>query len=251
MLTKEEIKRLAKLNKIKPYQQEKHYIQTLILRSIYSDYDLVFKGGTALMFTSNLPRFSEDLDFSNQKNNELAKLPPRIKKDLELYGIPSSIKIISHHSDSYSFRLTAQGPLFTQELDQCFVRVEISSRETLVLKPNSFFIKPDYPNQLPFSIIVMDVSEILAEKFRALLTRNKARDIYDIWFLLEHNIEISTNLINKKLKYYKMKFNKLQIHDAIKAKKILWERELRPIIIGELPKFKKVETKILEALARF
>ena len=71
MLTKEEIKRFAKLNKIKPYQQEKHYIQTLILRSIYSEYDLVFKGGTALMFTKDLPRFSEDLDFSYQKDKEL------------------------------------------------------------------------------------------------------------------------------------------------------------------------------------
>ena len=251
MLMKEEIVRIAKLNKIKPYQQEKHYIHTLILRSIYSDHDLVFKGGTAMWFTMNLPRFSEDLDFSNQKNTSLIKLPAKIKKDLELYGIPSSIKMISDNSASFSFRVSAQGPLFTQELDQCFIKVEISSRETLVKPPNTIFIKPDYPNQLPFSIIVMDASEILAEKFRALSTRNKARDIYDIWFLLEHDIDISTNLIDKKLEYYEMKFKKEMIHDAIRAKKIVWERELRPIIIGELPKFENVEKKILESIARF
>jgi len=251
MLTKEDIIRIAKLNKIKPYQQEKHYIHTLILRSIYSVHDLVFKGGTALWFTMNLPRFSEDLDFTHQKNTALTKLPAKIKKDLELYGIPSSLKMINDHSNSFSFRVSAQGPLFTQELDQCFIKVEISSRESLVIKPKTIFIKPDYPNQLPFSVIVMDATEILAEKFRALLSRNKARDVYDIWFLLEHDIDISTKLIDKKLEYYEMKFNKQQIHDAIQAKKNVWMRELRPIIIGELPKFERVEKKILDSMASF
>jgi predicted nucleotidyltransferase component of viral defense system len=191
------------------------------------------------------------LDFTHQKNTPLAKLPTKIKKDLELYGIPSSLKIISDHSNSFSFRVSAQGPLFNQQIDQCFIKVEISSRETLVVKPKTFFIKPDYPNQLPFSVIVMDASEILAEKFRALLSRNKARDIYDIWFLLEHGIDISIKLIDKKLEYYNTKFQKQQVNDAIRAKKVVWERELRPIIIGELPKFEIVEKKILENLARF
>ena len=39
-----------------------------ILRDIYSDLELAnnlgFKGGTALMFFYNLPRFSVDLDFN-------------------------------------------------------------------------------------------------------------------------------------------------------------------------------------------
>ena len=44
------------------------YFMLQILRDIYSDLELAnalgFKGGTALMFFHNLPRFSVDLDFN-------------------------------------------------------------------------------------------------------------------------------------------------------------------------------------------
>jgi len=38
---------------------------------------------------------------------------------------------------------------------------------------------------LPFFVIVMNKDEILAEKIRTFITRNRARDIYDLWFLLQ------------------------------------------------------------------
>ena len=64
MILKEDLIRLAKLNRLKAFQQEKHYIQTLVLRSIYAaTNDLTFKGGTSLWFFYGLNRFSEDLDF--------------------------------------------------------------------------------------------------------------------------------------------------------------------------------------------
>jgi predicted nucleotidyltransferase component of viral defense system len=48
---------------MRTWQQEKHYLQSLIL-TIVSDYPLVFKGGTYLWLFHGLNRFSEDLDFT-------------------------------------------------------------------------------------------------------------------------------------------------------------------------------------------
>jgi len=70
MIDKETLIRVSKFTGMKPFQQEKNYIQLLILKSVYSicSRELVFKGGTALTFFYNLNRFSEDLDFTLTKS---------------------------------------------------------------------------------------------------------------------------------------------------------------------------------------
>ena len=63
MIDKNELIEIAKLMGLKPWQQEKPYIQYLTLNSIAEE-PLVFKGGTYLWFADGLDRFSEDLDFT-------------------------------------------------------------------------------------------------------------------------------------------------------------------------------------------
>jgi len=134
MILKEDLIRLAKLNRLKAFQQGKHYIQTLVLRSIYATTnELAFKGGTSLWFFHGLNRFSEDLDFTfmlrKRKRTGLRNLPMAVKNDLEVYGIDSEIRILNDDKISFSFRVGANGPLFTKEIERSFVRVEISKRE--------------------------------------------------------------------------------------------------------------------------
>ena len=45
----------------------------------------------------------------------------------------------------------------------------------------------------------MDPKEIMSEKIRALMTRTKARDLYDIYFLVRKNVKLDTQLVAKKL----------------------------------------------------
>jgi len=90
------------------FQQEKHYIQTLVLRSIYAaTNDLAFKDGTSLCFFHGLNRFSEDLDFAmtvRERNGKgLRNLPVTIKNDLEVYGIDSEIRILNDDEVSFSY----------------------------------------------------------------------------------------------------------------------------------------------------
>ena len=100
-----------------------------------------------------------------------------------------------------------------------------------------------------FEIFIMDEQEILAEKFRAILSREKPRDIYDAWFLLiKKNISPDIKIINKKLSLYKLKFNLSKFIDSVEKKRGLWNLDLKNLIIGELPDFDEIKKEIISKL---
>ncbi len=247
MMNKDELKDVARFSHFKPYQQEKHYIQTIVLNSIYSTIndELVFKGGTCLLFFYGLNRFSEDLDFTMIKELDINKVALNIKKDLDNLGISSKISSISQDDKSITFKIGAEGPLFNKEIERCFVSVDISKRENV---ENFLFLehKSIYREILGFNVSVMAEKEILAEKIRALLTRNQARDLFDIYFLLKKSVKPEINLINKKLEYYKKKFVLREFKEAVKDKKEIWDSELNALIIGNLPNFKEVSDFVIK-----
>jgi predicted nucleotidyltransferase component of viral defense system len=63
VLREEELIRIARMRRVKPWQEERRYIQALILYAV-ADWPLVLKGGTYLWFFHGLNRFSADLDFT-------------------------------------------------------------------------------------------------------------------------------------------------------------------------------------------
>ncbi|MCD6134999.1 MAG: nucleotidyl transferase AbiEii/AbiGii toxin family protein, partial [Candidatus Omnitrophica bacterium] len=80
----------AKLNTMR------EYLQAYILRIMHEEgvfSSTAFIGGTALRFLYNLPRYSQDLDFSLEKSKKLAfaSLMKRIKDELSLAGYDVSI----------------------------------------------------------------------------------------------------------------------------------------------------------------
>ena len=251
MIPKEDLIRIARLNGLRAFQQEKHYIQTMVLRSIYSTTnDLAFKGGTCLWLFHGLNRFSEDLDFTMRmgKEMELKNLPAEVEKDLELYGIDSEIGVINDTEISFSFRIGAKGPLFTREIERSFVRIEISKRENIIKKLDVLELDANYRDILPFFVVLMNKDEILAEKVRAILTRNRARDVYDLWFLLKKGARFDLNLINEKLKYYNRLFETVVFMERVRGMEQYWESELKPLVIGGLPHFEAVYRDVEEML---
>jgi len=246
MITKQELLDLTRISHFKPHQQEKHYIQTIILNSIYSTLtdELVFKGGTCLLLFYGLNRFSEDLDFTMTKEFDSKKLIHNIGKDLENMGINYKISDLDESSISLSFKVGVEGPLFNKEIERCFVKIEISKREK-VENLKTLELKNNYREIIGFSMNVMSEKEILSEKVRALLTRNQARDLFDIYFLLNKNIEFDTDLINKKLSYYNKTFDRKEFIKAVKSKDSIWVSELNPFVLGKIPKFKDVEKYVL------
>ncbi|MEM2123634.1 MAG: nucleotidyl transferase AbiEii/AbiGii toxin family protein, partial [Candidatus Bathyarchaeia archaeon] len=120
MIDRETLRRIAKFTGLKPFQQEKNYIQTVLLRSIYSKVsrEIVFKGGTALAFFHGLNRFSEDLDFTLKEEFNLENLFKEVMKDFEALNIRANFKILEDNPRSFSLRIGAEGPLFTREIER-------------------------------------------------------------------------------------------------------------------------------------
>jgi len=234
MIDKARLLEIARLSGLRPWQQEKHYIQSLILTSL-SEEPIVFKGGTYLWFFQGLERFSEDLDFTAAEALLRHDLPRRVSRDLELFGVENGIKLISDTESTISFRVDAKGPLNTSAVDLCRTYIEISKREILAKKPLSLkFDRPEY--SLPVkSLRGMDLDEVGAEKVRAILTRHKARDIYDLNYLaVNKGVKFEEELVNDKLKYYNMQFDGHKFMEKVASMEGFYSKELKGIVFGRL-----------------
>jgi predicted nucleotidyltransferase component of viral defense system len=243
MLDKETLVKISKLYNLKPWQQEKHYIQNLVL-VVLSEYPMIFKGGTYLWFFHGLDRFSEDLDFTAE-----SELPgdfgKKVSEGLSMFGVENTIKRMSKDERSTSFHITADGPLQTSEKDRCHVYIEISRREKVIRRPLSLELGFD-AYKLPVKIIQgMGLEETAAEKVRAIMTRNKARDLYDLEFLIKKDVTVDKPLIKEKLEYYGLKFSFEQFAEKIKEKEESYAMELEPLVFGDLPDFSETEKGIL------
>jgi len=242
MISKEELEEYAKTRGLNLGQAEKDYLQTLMLFILYQKYgrELVFKGGTALNKCFNLDRFSQDLDFTASVTSDFGNV---IVKGLKRFLIDATFE--ERKNDSIKIRFEINGPLYTGERKTaCFIVVDISLREKVLLQPLIKKIGWNHPEIPAFDVVVMQEAEILAEKVRAVFTRSRARDIYDIYFLLQKGIEPSLELINKKLEYCNLVFDYQSFLERINEVEKVWENELSQLV-KTIPKFSEVKEKIL------
>ena len=77
----------------------REYLQAFVMRSLHesaASRAIAFVGGTALRFLEDLPRFSEDLDFSQVSLDgyEPVRWLRKLKRDLHLAGFDSTVRWI-------------------------------------------------------------------------------------------------------------------------------------------------------------
>ncbi|MDD5317840.1 MAG: nucleotidyl transferase AbiEii/AbiGii toxin family protein [Candidatus ainarchaeum sp.] len=249
MINRNKLAELAKLYNLRPWQQEKHYIQTLILASL-AERPLVFKGGTYLWFFHGLNRFSEDLDFT--ATGPFPKsFAQGVSASLALFGVENTLKPISDDDRSLSFRISAKGPLNSGPRDLCHVYVEISRRERVLSPTVSITLSPD-PYGTPAKILRgMSLEEVAAEKVRAILTRRKARDAFDLAYLIgRKRAAFNPEIIREKLEWYKLPFSTAALSSSLKITGKQWKKELGPIVFGKLPEFSECADQILSWAGR-
>ncbi len=244
----EELERVARLKGLSLQQAEKDYLQDMVLFSAYSQQgrNLIFKGGTCLYKFYKLNRFSEDLDFTLAKRIDAGKLAETTLSDLALPGIRCRIKEIKEYRNEINIRFLMDGPLFrgTGET-QCFIPLNISKREQVLLEPRREPYLSLYRELPQFDIFVMQEKEILAEKVRAILTRRKPRDAYDLWFLLcRREIPLDTALVDKKLARHDTRFELGGFMARVAGMRGMWETDLAPLIRGGVPGFESVSDDI-------
>ncbi len=249
MIKKDELTKIAEAKKISLQNAEKDYFLEVLLFSIFSEFGnlLVLKGGTALYKIYNLNRFSEDLDFTlNKRRFDLEKFLDKILRSLKLIGIECKVKEIEKYRNEINIKINFTGPLYSGKKESlCFISLNISLREKIMKETKKELLISSYREIPSFEIFVLNEDEIFAEKVRAILTRNKPRDLYDLWFLLKRGVKPDMNLINKKLRIYKVKFSFETFFASVNKLHNFWETDLKGLVIGDLPDFNKIKNEVL------
>ncbi|MBW8333913.1 MAG: nucleotidyl transferase AbiEii/AbiGii toxin family protein [Prolixibacteraceae bacterium] len=158
-----------------------------ILKDVYSDIELAnwlgFKGGTALMFFYDLPRFSIDLDFNLINPEKVDAVYEKVRNILLKYG-----KITDEAKKFY-------GPIIVLDygVDERKLKVEISVREF----DNHYEIK----NLLGINMKVLVQPDMFAHKLCALLDRNVVtnRDIFDCWFFMQKQTPVNKTIVESRM----------------------------------------------------
>lgn len=219
-----------------PYQIEKDYVEELFLSEIYcKNAELIFKGGTAVSKFYGSVRFSDDLDFSISPGySAYPKIVDAIDKIVRTVSIEYPTKVLRKKNmvDMISYEISMRGPLFESLNRYQHLKIEIDKKASLMEQPHTFRRNPSYPDLKPYIAVVMSKNEILAEKIVVLLFRHniKARDLYDIYFLLQNATDINVSLVDKKMREYGHIFSRERLMDRMVAISKIWNRELRRLL---------------------
>lgn len=252
MITIPQLREIALFKGLGLRYAEKDYLNDICLKDI-SRYRkaLVFKGGTALYKFYKLNRFSEDLDFViNKRKFDYESVRARLVRTFGLMDIEVANGELEIHQRGGTLILLVKGPLFNGSREMLArVPIDFSSRE----RPRAYRIlehRPIYKDIPAFELCVMETEEIFAEKVRAIMTRNKPRDVFDVWFLLKSGTEIEVQLVKRKLKLYDEAFSLREFISAVEEKRGHWESDLQDKVIGRLPKFDMVAGELGEILKK-
>lgn len=159
-----------------------------ILKDIYSDIGLAnclgFKGGTALLFFYDLPRFSVDLDFNLL---DLAKEKTVYEKVR---------KILLKHGKIFDEAMKFHGSIIVLDygVGERKLKIEISNRQW-----NNHY---ERKNLLGINMPVMVAPDMFAHKLCALLDRGELtnRDIFDSWFFMQKQTPINKEIVETRMK---------------------------------------------------
>lgn len=190
---------------VKKYQTNatvilREYVQLIFLETLYTlrgSENFTFKGGTAVHLIYGAPRFSEDLDFTVSLSQDEAKLI--IKK---LF-----VKMAKAGDYIFKPKKTITGLRYMMEIHMpvvaftIYMNLDFSFRE-FNLTHDKAIIETPFPVTTNSIIHHMGKDEIVSEKVRAILTRHKGRDIYDLWYLLSKEAQLNEDWIKQKFAYY-------------------------------------------------
>jgi len=167
---------------------EKDVILTYVLKVLdeADDLNIVFKGGTCLRkcYFGGLTRFSEDLDFQDERNNTLRDTLYRLFHDAAHYGIRFSFTDDDWYETSDSLGVDVH---YSHEWNRgSQFKFQVSFRGNILLPPSPLSVrKENYSKWLEFPLPIvacMDLNEIIAEKIRACYQRSTVRDLHDLYF---------------------------------------------------------------------
>jgi len=187
MISEESIKQLAKKYQTTELNARREYFQHLFLYHFYrqkKSEKVYFKGGTALRIIYQSPRFSEDLDFSSSISIRnifvIEKMVVDALAEIEREGAETEIKETKKTSGGYLAEIIFRaGSRTTSILLEISLRRNEKRGETAVIAGD--FIPP-------YTVEQLAQNQLVEEKIKALLSRKKPRDFFDLYFILRANL---------------------------------------------------------------
>lgn len=193
MISEDSIQKLAVQCQTSELNVIREYFQHLFLSQLYkieAAKNLLFKGGTALRIIYNSPRFSEDLDFSifniepHQQKDFVEDIFAQVLVEIEKVGIKVELgPKPGPTGDGYYGDATFK--IYDYPLAQ--VSINVSSRNGRDVEGEVDSIANDFVPT--YNVFHLSQEELVEEKiFSALRKRKKARDFYDLYFIMRKGI---------------------------------------------------------------
>jgi predicted nucleotidyltransferase component of viral defense system len=273
MISKNEINKLALEQKVRTTTIDKDWVLGHFIDAIYTipecRNNLIFKGGTCLK-KCRFPnyRFSEDLDFTATNGNFVFDIK-MLKKIVELVTERTEMLLHIQSLEKLQFnnRITGycakikywgadhsknqQIPEQSRWLTS--IKIEVILYEKMIFAPEIANVIHNYSDKLTENaqhIPIYSISEVLAEKIRALIQRSYTapRDYFDIWYLSKYIENIDWQKIvegfYKKVEYKNLQFSGVEEFVNENNDKILksaWKNSLEhQIENGRLPEYETV-----------
>lgn len=203
------------------YDALREILQEIVLLGLYDAgffKHAAFYGGTALRILHNLPRFSEDLDFSLLESNRDFNLKPyeeAIISTLKAFGFDVTIEIKEKNNSSAIASAFVKGNTIEHLIninapkditskihrDQAVkIKLEVDTNPPLEFETaNVIRLTPR-----PFSINAFSLPSLYAGKMHAILcrawsTRPKGRDWYDLVWYIANDFELDSKHLKSRL----------------------------------------------------
>lgn len=211
-----------------PFREDlllKDYYLTRILYALRDVKGIYFKGGTALnKIFLNHSRLSEDLDFTLTRNEKEVK-----EEIISILEKCDFFKGIRKGRDFDNFtRIIVE---CETELGKSDILIDLNQRAKLFLPSESNEIKHFYYPFVPkFSIKTIAKEEMVAEKLRATIARNKPRDHFDVYQIIKEGIPINLELVKRKCKDSNDEFSVIKMFNKAKTLKNRWDKDMNPLI---------------------
>jgi predicted nucleotidyltransferase component of viral defense system len=256
MIRLSEIQQKARKENVRDTQIEKDYVLSWILTGIAHNKllfnILAFKGGTVLKkFYFENYRHSEDLDFTlldNTKTNE--KIKAAFENSFDFIKDEANISLAitefgEHETGNINFFINYNGALGGTGKR---IKVDISKDELLLFDLETKPLFSTYSDHIDSFVKCYSLSEVMTEKLRSLLSRQQARDFYDLWYLSEvEEMEMSDYIseYKAKTKYKGLNPDNLEsrIEKILPAFKSRWESSIKEQI-KDLPPFEQVSREL-------
>ncbi len=261
MISSNKITEISKSESVGWAVVEKDYFLTLVLESVASTPalhdNLVFKGGTALrkVYFSDY-RYSEDLDFTLKREFESGEIRSLFGSALDYLAREhnADMRIRDFNSKKYFTDIKVQ--FVGLKGNKNTIAIDMSPSELIVDAQVELPVLNNY-YQKSFDIGVYTLEEIVAEKLRSLMQRTRARDYYDVWYLLTQgkrklDKKKIGRIFAKKVEYKKIDFTgKEQLLDQEKLTQAeaYYQAQIGSQI-KHLPPFGKIAEELKDAIAQ-